>query len=422
MSSLDLHNSQRRALVTGGAHGIGWAICRDLAGQGYLIALADIDAKVAAARVAALGDGHHAIAVDLLNADDAAGLPERAAALMGGLDVIVNNAGMTDTAGKPLIDLPDAAFQRLVALNLTAVTEICTASPKVLKPGSAIINLSSGAAFRPLALRGPYSATKAGVTALTKYMAQDFAPLGIAVTAIAPGYTLTPLVQDLAREGRVDLEKVSASIPMGRIARPEDIASVVGFCASPKGAAFSGETLGVDGGGLMGAPTQGTAPKAGTQSEGTVAVLGATETQKAHLPRGTVALSSVEKISEVMALAGVVDLAPVDHVSPAALLEHSRAVALACAANAVRTEDFALLYIAQAPESAQAWAATEARAMLARTLALEWATAGLRVNALSWHGDDPAALFSIADFLNGPKARFVTGLTIGAGHQPDHMT
>ena len=95
-----------RALVTGGAHGIGWAICKRLAAQGHRVVLADIDAVTGAARVAELGDGHAFLPVDLLASGAAAALPGRAADLLGGLDVIVNNAGMTDSTGAMLSGKP----------------------------------------------------------------------------------------------------------------------------------------------------------------------------------------------------------------------------------------------------------------------------------------------------------------------------
>lgn len=416
METPDQQKRPRRALVTGGASGIGWAICQTLAARGYQIVLADIDAQASAKQVAALGPGHHALSVDLCAPDAATNLPDRAAQMLGGLDVIVNNAGMTDSSGKPLTDLPEATFNQLVALNLTAVSEICAAAPQVLGPGACIVNLASGASYRPLALRGPYSATKAGVTALTEVLARDYAPFGIAVSAIAPGYTLTPLVQKLADEGRVNLDAVSASIPLGRIALPEDIASVAAFCAGAGGFALSSETLVVDGGGLMGPPTAGTAPSAGTRSTGVVAVLGATDGLKTTLPEGFTTVASIGEIAALPALAGVIDIAPVKDVQNATdLLAHTRAVALACAANTSRTDAFALLFAHMQDDSVRGAAACAARAMLARTLALEWAAAGLRVNALTWRGDLKNQFLALAGFLTGPEAGFITGQVIQGG-------
>ena len=253
----------RRALVTGGANGIGWAACRELAKRGYRVALADIDGNAVRERAAELGEGHVALALDLTERGAASALPARAAAGLGGLDVIVNNAGVTDSSGRSLVDLPEAAFDRLVDLNLSAVEAICDASRTVLPAGSAIVNLASGASFKPLALRGPYSATKAGIAALTRASRDPFAALGIGISAVAPGYTRTPLVDELHRTGRVDLDKVIAGIPLGRMATPEDIASVIAFMASPEGGVLAGETILVDGGGLAGPAPAGAAPRGG---------------------------------------------------------------------------------------------------------------------------------------------------------------
>ena len=416
MPSRNRHTQgRRRALVTGGATGIGWAICQTLAAQGYLIVLADIDGITARQRVSELGAGHHALTVDLLVPGLAAALPKRAAELLGGLDVIVNNAGMTDSSGKSLAELPEAAFNRLVALNLTAVTEICAAAPSVLEQGACIVNISSGAAFRALALRGPYSATKAGVTALTEALAEEYAQLGIAVSAIAPGYTLTPLVQELVQEGRVDLDLVNASIPMGRVAMPDDIASVAAFCAGHDGAALSGVTLGVDGGGLLGAPTGGTAPKAGPLGSGTIAVLGASKELVQHLPDGFTTLTSISEIEDLPAFAGLIDMTPSALAQDAAkVLDQTRRVALACAESRTRTCDFALLFVTQHQNTVSGITAGAARGMLARTLALEWAPAGLRVNALDWHGTTKS-MVALAVFMVGTDAGFVTGQAIRAG-------
>ncbi|WP_010142346.1 SDR family NAD(P)-dependent oxidoreductase [Oceanicola sp. S124] len=243
---------QQVALVTGGASGIGRAICTRLAADGYRVALADIDSARAHAAAAELGAGHAAFSIDLTQAAQAQALPGKVCKALGGLDLVVNNAGMTDSSGRGIACLPEADFARLVQLNLVAVEKICQAALGLLAPGGRIVNLSSGAAYRPLALRGPYSATKAAVTALTAALDAEAAPRGLRVSAVAPGYTLTPLVEDLAAAGRVDLEAVAAGIPLGRIAQPRDIAAAVAFLGSAAGAALGGQTLVVDGGGQLG--------------------------------------------------------------------------------------------------------------------------------------------------------------------------
>jgi NAD(P)-dependent dehydrogenase (short-subunit alcohol dehydrogenase family) len=398
----------RRALVTGGADGIGWAVVKRLADAGYRVAIADIDAVAAEARIAALGGSHIALGVDLTDGAAARGLPARAAEALGGLDVVVNNAGMTDTSGRTLIALPEDRFAALVALNLVAVETICGAALELLPEGGAIVNLASGAAFRPLALRGPYSATKAGVVELTRALAPAGRARGVAVSAIAPGYTLTPLVESLEREGRVDLAAVARSIPMGRIATADDIARTVTFAAKAEAAAMAGATLGVDGGGALGTPVEGTAPEPG-EGDGVTVVLGADslarEMDACASLRGS---ARVAHVIDAALLGGTPDMAEA--------LTHLRESASFCINQAARAADFALTIVVAEGESASERAACAAVTMLVRTFALEWAPTRLRVNAIVWRGESSAGLAPLCAFLGGPDAGFVTGQVIEAGY------
>lgn len=408
--------TRRRALVTGGANGIGWATCRRLAAAGYRVALADIDGEAALARAGDLGEGHVALQVDLTDRTAASGLPGEAAAVLGGLDVIVNNAGVTDTTGQPVVALPETSFQKLVDLNLSAVETICASASDLLPAGSSIVNLASGASFRPLALRGPYSATKAGIAALTKAYGAVLADRGISVSAVAPGYTRTPLVEALARAGRVDLEKVAAAIPMGRLATPEDIAALVEFAASSEGRVLSGETVLADGGGSAGPPVIGSAPSAGKEQVGRIAVIGGGRSFNDTLPDDIVPLADAAQITGAGPLAAVIDFGLLDG-QPGAVrtLSHIRDTARACAAHPTRTTGFSLLCVlgnGHTPETASATAAGE---MLARTIALEWAPSGMRVNALRWRGPSRDGLEPLCRFLVGEDAAIVTGQAIEAG-------
>lgn len=408
--------SGQRALVTGGANGIGWETCRRLAACGYRVALADIDGAAASARVAELGPGHAALAVDLTDRVAASGLAARAADALGGLDVIVNNAGVTDTSGRPIVSLPDAAFQRLVDLNLLAVDAICASAGDVLPRGSRVVNLASGASFRPLALRGPYSATKAGIVALTQAYADLLAPHGISVSAVAPGYTRTPLVDALHREGRVDLDKVAASIPIGRLAMPDDIASVIAFAASHDGRVLSGETVQVDGAGLSGPAPAGASPARGVAADGRIAVIGAGDVFSAGAQDDIVRLSGASALSEQGPLRAVIDLSALGRSDGAGeTLSRVRDTASACAELAARTEDFSLLYVFGEGQGARRMAAVAAGEMLARTIALEWAPGGLRVNALRWRSAAQDGLDALCRFLVGGGAAMITGQALQAG-------
>jgi NAD(P)-dependent dehydrogenase (short-subunit alcohol dehydrogenase family) len=403
--------AERRALVTGATGGIGWAICRRLAAQGCRVALADLDEAAASEHAAALGPNHVWLAADLTVPGAAALLPARAAQALSGLDVVVNNAGMTDSSGRSLIDMPEEIFVRQAALNLTAVERICEASAALLSEGGRIVNLASGAAYRPLALRGPYSATKAGLVALTEALAKTLAPRAIAVSAVAPGYTRTPLVEALQKQGRVDLEAVARGIPLGRIALPDDIAAGVAFCAGPDGATLSGKTLLIDGGGSAGAAPQGAAPEAGRGDAGCLVILGPLDVANASVEAGDSA-----RLADYAAISAVIDSRALEgEITASQRLCEARAAALGCAAHPGRARDFSLLFVSRPGGTPGARAAAAAQDMFARTLALEWAPAGIRVNSVLWHQDSMEGLGALCRFLTGPDAAFITGQTIMAG-------
>ncbi|MCO6188486.1 SDR family oxidoreductase [Rhizobium sp. L1K21] len=408
---MNTENKRRRALVTGGAKGIGQAICQRLANEGFRVAVADIDIEEARHVAERLGGGHVAIQVDLTDPQAADALPAKAEAALGGLDLVVNNAGVTDSSGRTLLDLPQAAFDRLVAVNLTALQCVSEAAAKILSPGASIVNLASGAAYRPLALRGPYSATKAGVVEYTAALAAQLKERQISVVAIAPGYTLTPLVEELEREGRVDLKKVSATIPLGRLAAPQDIAAAVAFSASAHGRTINGQSLLVDGGGSMGPPPEMEGPPKGTSSKGNIVLLG----QNDRSDLSTLGLPRFDALTDAEPLAAVVDAGALGRaLTPAQMLEWALSSAKACAAIANRTPDFNLVFVVDRGESPSARAAAAALSMLSRTLALEWAGSGMRVNTVLWQGPTLEGLGELCRFMIGDDASYITGQVLEA--------
>ncbi|WP_158585610.1 SDR family oxidoreductase [Pseudooceanicola sediminis] len=401
------------ALVTGGASGIGWAICARLARKGYRVALADVDRAKARTALGTLGSQHVDFHVDLTGKGQARLLPDRVMKAMGRLDLVINNAGMTDSSGRGIACLPQADFARLVDLNLVAPEQICKSACELLPEGGRIINLSSGAAYRPLALRGPYSATKAAVTALTAALDARIAQRGIRVSAVAPGYTLTPLVEELAAAGRVDLDQVAAGIPLGRIALPGDIASAVAFLASPGGAALGGQTLVVDGGGQLGTAPDTTWPQIGRHAQGATLLITDQRLNEIEADLRASALPTG------LPLGCVIDARGLQRGEPAAAaLTRLHALARACAGHAARSTDFSLLVVSAQDDTPAGHAATAATAMLVRTLALEWAPARIRVNALIWRGTPDETLGSLCRFLCSSEAALVTGQCLEGGPSP----
>lgn len=237
------------ALITGAADGIGWAIARTLAGAGWRLALADLDETAAVARAAELGAGHLAIRADVSVEDEVAEAMQRAAAAFGGLDAVVNNAGIADTH-LPTVEQDAARFRKILDVDLTGVFLVSREAARVMlaRGSGSIVNISSIAGLTGLPRRNAYGAAKAGVVAMTRSMACEFGPAGIRVNAVAPGYVETALVKALERDGRIDLSRIRRRIPLGFLAQPEDIAQAVAFLVSPAARYVTGTVLCVDGG------------------------------------------------------------------------------------------------------------------------------------------------------------------------------
>ncbi|WP_136637717.1 SDR family oxidoreductase [Pseudooceanicola onchidii] len=411
----DKHAHPRRALVTGGATGIGWAISRALAAQGLTIALADINIAAARDRVAELGQGHVALDVDLSDLSAAATLPERAAQALGGLDVIVNNAGITDTSGRRIGEIPDTDFDRLVAVNLGSVEAICRAGQVVLGQGGVTVNLASGAAYRALPLRGAYSATKAGVVALTEMMNSRARPLGQRVCAVAPGYVRTELVESLIANGRLDPVVAASTIPLGRLGTPEDIAQGVAFLASPLGAVMAGKCLAVDGGtGASGGATVQPQDAGYTDAPegGRLVVIGASS-DAARVADTLDDASHVETVADLgtfRSASAVIDLGGLTAMDTASALARARAIA-GQIEELAPPRGFTLLMSVRATDPV----VTAAMDMMARLLAIEWGSRGYRVNTIGWSGDSLDGLAGLAAYLTSGAAGYVTGQLIRAG-------
>jgi NAD(P)-dependent dehydrogenase (short-subunit alcohol dehydrogenase family) len=248
----------RKAVVTGGARGIGYAISRRLAEAGAAVLIADQNeahAEAAAATISADGGNVASAFVDVADGAAIVALVEEAVAKLDGVDIWVNNAGIFPST--PLLDITDAEWDRVLNVNLRgtfiASREIGRRMIDAGK-GGVIINLASLAAFSAY---GPgfahYTPSKHGVVGLTKSLAVELGPHNIRVLAVAPTLTETPgLEEGLAayREVGLDdvMEQMALRMPLRRNAVPDDIARVVFFCASDLAMLMTGSTILVDAG------------------------------------------------------------------------------------------------------------------------------------------------------------------------------
>lgn len=239
------------ALVTGASRGIGLAIAARLVDEGARVVITARGPDSLAEAVAGLGGAEHALGV-VGRADD----PEhRRAALaaavetFGGIDVLVNNAGISPVAG-PLTTTPEAALAKTFAVNVGAAiawTGEALAAGLGRRPGAAVVNIASVAGLAPAPPIGAYGASKAALIHATAQLALELAP-AVRVNAVAPAVVKTAFAS-LLYEGRE--AQVVAGYPLGRLGDPTDVAAAVAFLASGDAAWVTGQTLVLDGGSML---------------------------------------------------------------------------------------------------------------------------------------------------------------------------
>jgi 3-oxoacyl-[acyl-carrier protein] reductase len=239
----------KTALVTGAGSGIGKCIAETYAREGARVALADIDLAAAQAAARAIGNNAVAVRCDVSKKADFAAAVAETVSAFGSLDILVNNAGATHV-NKPMLDIDEAEYDRIFAVNVKGVFLGCQAVvPVFRKQGSGvIINIGSTAGLRPRPGLSAYNATKGAVHILTKSLAVELAPDRIRVCAIAPVATDTPLLPSFLGPAQGQREKFIATVPLGRLARPEDIANAALFLASADAEFVTGNIVEVDGG------------------------------------------------------------------------------------------------------------------------------------------------------------------------------
>jgi 3-oxoacyl-[acyl-carrier protein] reductase len=238
-------------LVTGASRGIGRAIAQAFAGQGDRVAVHHRDSAGLAAEVLAglPGRGHAVVQADLTDAEAVAGMVERACDALGGLDVLVNNAGIF--AAHPITEVSyaqwQAAWQETLGVNLVGAANVtwCAVQHMIAGGGGRIVNVSSRGAFRGEPGQPAYGASKAGLNAFGQSLALALAPHGIAVATVAPGYVDTDMAARDLRSG--DGDAIRAQSPFQRVAEADEIAAAVVYLASPQAEWASGAILDLNG-------------------------------------------------------------------------------------------------------------------------------------------------------------------------------
>jgi len=240
-----------RAVVTGGGSGIGRAIAARFAAEGALVLVADVDDGAARYVVEEIGAGAIHCGVDVSQAEDVQRMVELAIREWGGLDALVNNAGIGVAATTPLTE--EADWDRVMAVNLKgAFLGMKYAIPAIRDSGGgSVTNISSIAAIVGVADRAAYSASKGGVLALTRAAAIDHIGEGVRVNAILPGTADTPWIARITAgyENPVSARAaMQARQPHGRFVSPEEIAAMAAYLASDEAGSIVGAAMIVDGG------------------------------------------------------------------------------------------------------------------------------------------------------------------------------
>ncbi len=243
----------KRALVTGGSRGIGAATARLLARAGADVVIGyrtrEAEARAVAVELATHGGRGRAVAADIATREGAEALVQTAVAELGGLDIYVANAGVWPAEDVAVRDMDDERWRRTMRENVDSIFYTTRAVARVIAAGGRIVLVSSTAGQRGEAFHADYGASKGAVISFTKSLAVELGPRGVTVNSVAPGWVDTEMVAG-ALAGEVKA-RVSAAIPLGRIASAEDIAGPILFLCSPLARHVTGEILNVNGGSVL---------------------------------------------------------------------------------------------------------------------------------------------------------------------------
>jgi 3-oxoacyl-[acyl-carrier protein] reductase len=241
-------NTQKVALVTGASRGIGSAVAERLARDGFTVIVnyseSAAPAEALVHKIEQAGGRALAAKADISDADAVRRMFDAAEMAFGGVDVLVNNAGVMTLA--PIADSDDASVDRHIAVNLKGTFNTLREAAKRLRSGGRIINFSSSVVGMLMPTYGIYAATKAAVEAMTHVLAKEVRGRNITVNAVAPGPTAT----DLFLKGKPQdvVDRLAKMAPLERLGQPSDIADVVAFLAGPDAAWVNGQVLRVNGG------------------------------------------------------------------------------------------------------------------------------------------------------------------------------
>ncbi|THK34189.1 SDR family oxidoreductase [Ensifer sp. MPMI2T] len=242
------NSSAKIALVTGASRGIGAAIARRLASDGYMVVINYAGsvgpAEELASKIEKAGGKALTVQADVSDAAAVARMFDSAEATFGGIDVLVNNAGIMKLA--TLADGDDALINSQIAINLRGTINTLREAAKRLREGGRIVNFSTSIVGLKLETYGIYAATKAAVETLTGILAKELRGRSITVNAVAPGPTATALFLD--GKSPELIERMSKMNPLERLGTPEDIAAAVAFLVGPDGGWINGQVLRANGG------------------------------------------------------------------------------------------------------------------------------------------------------------------------------
>ncbi len=240
----------KAALVTGAGQGFGFGIAEAFVREGARVACLDVKRDVAEAAAKRFGDGAIALQADVSKREDVSRAAQAAIDAFGRIDIIVNNAGTTHR-NKPLMEVEEAEFDRIFAVNVKSIFLTAQAFVPHMRShgGGVFINIGSTAALRPRPGLAVYNASKGAVHLMTKSMAIELAPDKIRVCALAPVAGETPLLAMFMGEDTPEKRAAfRATVPLGRFSTPADIGSAALYLASDEAAFLTGVVLEIDGG------------------------------------------------------------------------------------------------------------------------------------------------------------------------------